>query len=321
MKAGDKEKWKYETSSSLLVAAEPCGIANVVTCEDYNNLQRLFRVTALVLWFVKILKLRLQKDVETQRELTRQDIAVAETLWIKEIKNSLCKTPKFEIWNQQFGIFTDEHGIMRYMGRLSQAQLPASAKYPILLDKSHCVTSLFVRDNHKRVILGGVKATLTELRSRFWIVQGRQYVRKLLYECVVCRRLEGRPYVAPPPPLPECRVKEEPPFTYVGNDFVGPLYVKSLNSPQQKVWMCLYTCCVTRAIHLDHVPYITANAFLRSFRRFTARRGRPSLVMPDNGRTFKPAGREITRIFNDPGARFSKLLVITGPVKLFCFPL
>ena len=272
MKAGDKEKWKSETSSSLLVVAQTIGIANVVACEDYSNLQRLFRVTALVLQFVKILKLRLQKNFETQKELTSQDIAVAE--------------------------------IMRCMGRLSQAQLPASAKYPILLHKSHYITSLFVRDSHKRVMHGGVKLTLTELRSRFWIVQGRQFVRKLLYECVVCQRLEGRPYVAPPPPpLPEFRVKEEPPFTYVGIDFVGSLYVKSLNSPQQKVWICLYTCCVTRALHLDLVPDLTANAFLRSFRRFTARRGRPSLVVSDNGRTFKPAAREITRIFNDPGVK------------------
>ena len=88
-----------------------------MTCEDYSNLQRLLRVTALVLFqFVKILKLRMQKNVETQKELTSQDIAVAETLWIKEIQKSLSKNPKSEIWKRQFGILTDEHGIMRCMG-------------------------------------------------------------------------------------------------------------------------------------------------------------------------------------------------------------
>ena len=97
----------------MLVGPEIIGIANVVTCEDYSNLLRLLRVTALVLWFLKILKLRLQKNVETQKELTSQDIAVAETLWIKEIQKSLSKNPKFERWKPQFGIFTDEHGIMR----------------------------------------------------------------------------------------------------------------------------------------------------------------------------------------------------------------
>lgn len=182
MKARDKEEWKSETSS-LLVVAETISIANIVTCEDYSDLQRLFRVTALVLRFVEILKLRLERNVKTQEELTSQDIAVAEKLWIKEIQKSLSKNSKFEIWKGQFGIVTDEHGIMRCTGRLSQAQLPASAKYSILLDKSHYITSLFVRDSHKRVMHGGVKSTLTELRSRFWIVQGRQFVRS--------RRLEG----------------------------------------------------------------------------------------------------------------------------------
>ena len=33
---------------------------------------------------------------------------------------------------------------------------------------------------HERVMHGGVRATLTEPRTRFWIVHGRQFVWKLL---------------------------------------------------------------------------------------------------------------------------------------------
>ena len=154
---------------------------------------------------------------------------------------------------------------MRCNGRLSKEDLPSSIKHPILLDKGHHITSLIVQDSHKRAKHGGVKLTLIELRARFWIVQGRKFVKKLLYKCVNCRKLEGRQYQAPPsPPLPEVRVKECPPFAYTGIDFAGP---------QQKVWICLYTCCVTRAIHLDLVPSLTTSAFLRSLRRFSARRG------------------------------------------------
>ena len=35
---------------------------------------------------------------------------------------------------RELTVFTDEHGIVRCMERLSQAQLPPSTKYPILLD-------------------------------------------------------------------------------------------------------------------------------------------------------------------------------------------
>ena len=38
MKAGDKEKWQIEASSSLLAAAETIGMAQVIKCEDYSDL-------------------------------------------------------------------------------------------------------------------------------------------------------------------------------------------------------------------------------------------------------------------------------------------
>ncbi|XP_068712813.1 uncharacterized protein [Montipora foliosa] len=282
-----EEKVKCQTSSLFLAATEPCGIAQIMRAEDISDLQRLLRVTALVLKFVRTMRSSLKKDIPSPSESAAQDIMVdAETIWIKEVQKSLSKNPKFEIWRKQFGIFTDSQGIMRCNGRLSKADLPPSIKHPILLDKGHHITSLIVQDSHKRVMHGGVKLTLTELRARFWIVQGRQFVKKLLYKCVICRKLEGRPYQAPPsPPLPEFRVKECPPFAYTGVDFAGPLYVKNHTGPQQKVWICLYTCCVTRAIHLDLVPSLNTSAFLRSLRRFSARRGTPLLMVSDNGKS------------------------------------
>ena len=56
---------------------------------------------------------------------------------------------------------------MRCTGRLAKAELPTSVKHPILLEKDHYITSLIVEDSHKRVMHGGVKSTLTELRARF----------------------------------------------------------------------------------------------------------------------------------------------------------
>ena len=135
---------------------------------------------------------------------------------------------------------------------------------------------------------GGVKATLTELRSQFWILKGRSFVKQLLRKCNVCKRFEGKPYHAPqPPPLPQFRVERSPPFMHTGVDFAEPLYVKRDSGTTSKVWICLYTCCMTRAIHLDLVPDLTTLAFLRSLKRFTARRGLPAKLVSDSGRTFK----------------------------------
>ena len=185
------------------------------------------------------------------------------------------------------------------------SDLPPQSKAPILLDKKHHLTTLIVLDAHRRVIHGGVKETLTELRSAFWLVRGRQFVRKLIHRCLICRKYEGRPYQdLPPPPLPEFRVSQSRPFTNTGVDFAGPMYVRpSTGSTGPKVWLCLYTCCVTRAVHLDLVPDLSAITFIRSFKRFTARRGIPAKVVSDNGKTFKSAANIVQRVLNDPAVK------------------
>ena len=115
-------------------------------------------------------------------------------------------------------------------------------KYLILLPRQHHLTTLVVRCAHLRVLHNGVKETLTEVWSKFWIVKGRVFVRMRIYQSVVCRRFEGRPLIGPlPPPLLEFRVCWEPPFSFTGVDFAGPLHVKSGSAAtENKVWICLY---------------------------------------------------------------------------------
>ena len=65
-----------------------------------------------------------------------------------------------------------------------------------------------------------------------------------------------------------CHVEESPPFSIVGIDFAGPLYIKD-NDSMKKVWICFYTCCVVRAILLELVPDdLSTTAFFRSIEQF-----------------------------------------------------
>ena len=75
-------------------------------------------------------------------------------------------------------------------------------------------------------------------------------------------------------------------------DYAGPLYISvAETSDSSKVWICLFSCCVTRAIHLELVPDMSTQTFLRAFKRFTARRGIPIQVI---SKTFVSAAHYLT---------------------------
>ena len=252
--------------SSLLTGSSSLAVSAVIDCKRFSRLHRLLTVTALVLRFTRKLKPKGRESGLIPVDITADDILEAEELWIRDIQVELTSSAKFKNWEREFGVFSDPSGILRCGGRLGNADLSESQKHPALLDANHHVTSLIVRACHERVHHNGVKETLTELRSRFWIVRGRQVVKKLLHECTICRCLQGKPYSPPTAPsLPSFRITKEQPFTFTGVDFAGPLYVKE-NGEMRKTYVSVYTCAVSRAVHLDTVPDLTAEAFIRNFR-------------------------------------------------------
>ena len=126
-------------------------------------------------------------------------------------------------------------------------------------------------------------------------------MKRILNSCVTCHRFEGSPFQSPPaPPLPECRVKEDPVFSHMGVDSAGPLITRqTAGTSSSKVWIALFTCYVSRAVHLDVVPDQSTVAFIRCLKRFVARRGFPKRFISDNGKTFQAAERYLKAVVKD----------------------
>lgn len=141
----------------------------------------------------------------------------------------------------------------------------------------------------------GLQGTLMQLRERFWILRGRQVTKKIVNQCFVCRRFKAKPGRQITAPLPRDRVTEASPFETMGVDFAGPLLVKPNN---QKSYIALFTCAVTRAVHLELVSDLTTESFLLAFRRFVARRGICRVIYSDNDKTFKRAADELQALWN-----------------------
>ena len=281
---------------SLLVSTEHHRIGQLIHCDSFSGLQKLLRVTVYVRKFaLRFKSIITSNSTPIDWTITAEDMERAEMDWVTDCQRHLTTEVKFDLWKSQLNAFLDQQGVWRCGGRLNKANISYSSKHPILLSKQHHLTTLITQYAHERTMHGGVKDTLTEIRSKYWIVKGRQFVRKIIYKCVTCRKVEGPKYRnVPPPPLPEFRVKEAPPFAYCGVDFAGPLYIRVDEEPEsRKVWICLYTCCVTRAVHLELLPDMSAQTFLRSFKRFTARRGTPLKMISDNAKTFISAAQTI----------------------------
>ena len=148
----------------------------------------------------------------------------------------------------------DDDGLLRFLGRLGNAPVPEESKFSTMSLRDSYVTELIVLNCHQQVLHSGVNDTLNELRSRFSITRGRQFVKKILHKCVVCRKVLGPSYKLPAPPhLPSFRVCGGPAFDNVGTDYAGPLYIKdpSDTARSTKAYLVIFACCISRNIHLD----------------------------------------------------------------------
>ena len=223
-------------------------VSVLIDPKRYSSAYRLFKVTALVLRFVH----SLHKIISPTTHLRHMsELEQAKFHWIRDCQSQLLTDSKFMVWKRQLDLCEDEFGIWRCGGRMLKSSLSLSAKNPVLLDWNHFLTNLIVFDAHLRVLHNGVKETLAEFRSEYWLIKGRQFVRKLINHCTVCKKQDGRPcHGNPPPPLPDYHVRRSRPFQTTGVDFASPLYVNAAEtSNTAKVWLCQYTCCATRAVH------------------------------------------------------------------------
>ena len=122
-------------------------------------------------------------------------------------------------------------------------------------------------------------------------------VRKVLNNCVVCRKCSARSEQQYMSNLPADRLqRHKPPFSHVGTDYFGPLVVKVKKS-ECKRYGCLFTYMTTRSIHLELSYDLTLSAFINALRTFLARRGPVKCILSDNGTNFVGAKRILSDSF------------------------
>ena len=191
--------------------------------------------------------------------------------------------------------FLSDNGLLCVGGRLRKANVPDRQKHPLILPKRHHVMELIIKERHVMSGHTGREHVLSLVRQCYWIVAGRQAVRRLLKSCFACKRRHAPPATQKMADLPSCRLQSDhPPFTFVGVDLVGPMLVK-LGRSEVKRCRCIFTCLTVRAVHLEMTNGLDTDSFINALQRFTSRRGAPKEIWCDNGTNFVGAERELRR--------------------------
>ena len=186
-----------------------------------------------------------------------------------------------------------ETGLIRVGGRLRQSEQEPDATHPIVLDPKHPLSKLLIQKYDERLKHPGPERVFAELRRRFWILRGREAIRKYQRGCVHCQRWRAKPVVPRMADLPIARLQlHKPAFYSTGMDCFGPYNVK-LGRRTEKRWGIIFKCMTTRSVHLDLLCSLNTDSFLMALRRFTARRGTPFELWSDQGTNFKGGEREL----------------------------
>ncbi|KAK3102130.1 hypothetical protein FSP39_009042 [Pinctada imbricata] len=115
--------------------------------------------------------------------------------------------------------------------------------------------------------------------------------------CIVCRKLRGNLGHQRMSDLPEDRCKPGPPLSFVGVDTFGPWEIAFRRtrggSACQKRWALLFTCLVSRAIHIEVVEQLSSSSFINALRRFVSIRGPVVQFRSDRGTNIVGASEDL----------------------------
>ena len=194
----------------------------------------------------------------------------------------------------QFNPFLDENGVLRAKGRLRQAPIPWNQKHPIILDIKDHVTQLIVQDAHTNSCqhMGTEFDILNHWSSKF------------------PKKTESDMFHMPPMESSEyytndvrssgqslCWRRKTIPIRNVGLDYFGPFYIEDSSRKLEKQYICIFTCLVTRAVHLEVCHSLDTDSCLLAIRRFVSRRGYPEIKISDNGKNFT-ASKKVLNLDN-----------------------
>lgn len=216
---------------------------------------------------------------------------------ITELKSNKTLTNKGLLSLKPF--FQEENQLIRVGGRLENADIPYDQKHPILLPSNNYVVSLMLKYEHLRLAHAGAQTVLSNIRLRYWPLNGLRQIKKVIRNCLICHRFKAQPAQQIMADIPRDRVQITRPFQKVGVDYGGPFFLRSSSlrkSSLIKCYIAVFVCFVTKCVHIELVSSLSTEAYLMTLKRFISRRGNPTLIYSDNATNFLGASNQLKEL-------------------------
>ena len=164
------------------------------------------------------------------------------------------------------------------------------------------ITSLIIWHTHVKEGHFKSERLVHHLLKKYWIMSIRRVVKLQVNKCIPWKRRDAKPMSTIIAPLPCYRLKAlKPAFLYTGIDYFRPVTVKmsGRSSRQERRWICLFNCLVTRAIHLEVAYSLSVDDFLICFSKFTNLRQRPQVIYSYNGTNLRAGEHELKEVVEE----------------------
>ncbi|GFW19476.1 transposable element Tcb2 transposase [Trichonephila clavipes] len=221
----------------------------IVKLENFDSLLKVKRIIAWVKRFI----FNCRNFSKFEGPLSADELSKVEEHLVREVqmqhfreeinmlnRKQILKNSKF----YSLRPYLDVQGILRIGSIINEDKFHSHEINPIIIPKESKFTELIVKEKHLRLLHGGVTLTLSQIRRKYWIPQGRQLIRKIINRYLACKKYSVKPADQLSEQLSRDRISQSLPFTVIGIDYMGPVYVK-LGNDTEKSYIALFTCAVT----------------------------------------------------------------------------
>lgn len=300
----DSKSIKDPEQSLVTLQASQVPSQNIFV-ERYSNFNKIMRIAALCMRFIH--NSRFQMIHKRTGRVSSEEINLALYAIIRSIQEQYFK---LEITNlkkdskvpkqskiKKLNVFLDDKNLLRIGGRLENSELPWEQRHPVLVPNCR-LARIIVENEHFRNLHAGPQALLSFVRQRFWLIDAKNICNGVFRKCIRCFRMRPTNVEQLMGQLPSNRVKPFRAFQNSGVDFCGPIFVvsKIRSNVIQKVYIALFVCFSTKAVHLEVVTDLSTPAFVAALRRFFCRRGKCANIYSDNATNFIGAKSELIEL-------------------------